>query len=306
MRPAAIALLAAIVLAGCGNADQPPTGVGAGVQQVSNGPVAPGPGPLPLAVKLADRHDPVEVPFHAPPRSGLLFDLDTGRVLWRRNPERLLPIASLTKMMTALLVVARSGPDEHVRITRKALHYAGSGVGVLPRGKAVRLETLLNGLLLPSGNDAARALALHVGGTLGGFIELMNQRAAQMGLRCTHYTSVDGFLDAGNHSCAVDLAALARAMLDQPRLARIVRRRHAILPLAVKGGRVFLYNNNPLILRRYHGVIGVKTGFTDAAGHCLVAAARRHGRTLGVVLLHSPDTGDQARKLLDRGFRVER
>jgi D-alanyl-D-alanine carboxypeptidase (penicillin-binding protein 5/6) len=170
----------------------------------------------------------------------------------------------------------------------------------------VRLETLLNGLLLPSGNDAARALALHVSGTLAGFVELMNQRAAEMGLRCTHYTSVDGFLDAGNHSCAVDLAALARAMLDQPRLARIVRRRHAILPLAVKGGRVFLYNNNPLILLRYPGVVGIKTGYTDAAGHCLVAAARRRGRTLGVVLLHSPDTGDQARKLLDRGFRVER
>jgi D-alanyl-D-alanine carboxypeptidase len=299
-----LALLAVGALAGCGSGPSGGAGAGGASQQIANGPVAPGPGPLPLAVKLANRHDPVRVPFHHPPRSGLLFDLDTGRVLWRRNPERLLPIASLTKMMTALVVVSRAKPDAHVRITRKALRYAGSGVGVLPRGKRVRLETLLNGLLLPSGNDAARALALHVGGTLAGFIELMNQRAAQMGLRCTHYTSVDGFLDAGNHSCTVDLAALARAMLDQPRLARIVRRRHAILPLAIRGGKVFLYNNNPLILRGYRGVIGVKTGFTDAAGHCLVAAATRHGHRLGVVLLHSPDTGDQARKLLDRGFRI--
>ena len=304
MRSAAVALLAVGVLAGCGSEPGGGAGAAGASRQIANGPVAPGPGPLPLAVKLANRRDPVRVPFHHPPRSGLLFDLDTGRVLWRRAPERLLPIASLTKMMTALVVVSRAKPDTHVRITRKALHYAGSGVGVLPRGKRVRLETLLNGLLLPSGNDAARALALHVGGTLAGFIELMNQRAAQMGLRCTHYTSVDGFLDAGNHSCAVDLAALARAMLDQPRLARIVRRRHAILPLAVRGGRVFLYNNNPLILRGYRGVIGVKTGYTDAAGHCLVAAATRHGHRLGVVLLHSPDTGDQARKLLDRGFRI--
>jgi D-alanyl-D-alanine carboxypeptidase len=300
------ALLAALVLAGCGSAA--PTvdrrAPGDPVLQAANGPVAPGPGPLPLAVKLADRSDPVRVPFHHPPRSGLLFDLDTGRVLWRRNPERVLPIASLTKMMTALVVVAHAGPDVHVRITAKALRYQGSGVGVLPRRKAVRLETLLNGLLLPSGNDAARALAEHVGGTLKGFIALMNERAGRMGLRCTHYTSVDGFLDAGNHSCTVDLAAEARAMLDQPRLARIVRRRRAILPLAIKGGRVYLYNNNPLILRRYPGVIGIKTGYTDAAGHCLVAAATRHGHRLGVVLLHSPDTGDQARKLLDRGFRI--
>jgi D-alanyl-D-alanine carboxypeptidase len=306
MRGAAFALLATMVLAGCGSdAARAPRDAGpAPVQQVANGPVAAGPGPLPLAVKLADGPDPVRVPFHRPPRSGLLFDLDTGRVLWRRNPQRVLPIASLTKMMTALVVVARAGADDHVRITRTALRYQGSGVGVLPRRKAVRLETLLHGLLLPSGNDAARALAEHVGGTLKGFIALMNERAARMGLRCTHYTSPDGFLDAGNHSCAVDLAALARAMLDQPRLARIVRRRRAILPLAIKGGRVYLYHNNPLILRRYPGAIGIKTGYTDAAGHCLVAAATRHGHRLGVVLLHSPDTGDQARKLLNRGFRI--
>src|SRR3954451_7853394 len=302
------ALLAAVSLVGCGSAahagggDADPTRA----QQVANGPVAPGPGPIPLAVKLANPRDPVRVPFHHPPRSGLLFDLDTGRVLWRHEPERVLPIASLTKMMTALVVVAHARADAHVPITPKALAYRGSGVGVLPRGKRVRLETLLNGLLLPSGNDAARALAQYVGRTITGFVGLMNERAAQMGLRCTHYTSPDGFVDAGNHSCAVDLAAEARAVLDQPRLARIVRRRHAILPLAIRGGRVYLYNNNPLMFMRYPGVIGIKTGFTDAAGHCLVAAAARHGRRLGVVLLHSPDTGDQARKLLDRGFRVER
>jgi serine-type D-Ala-D-Ala carboxypeptidase (penicillin-binding protein 5/6) len=309
MRRSALALLVAVGLAGCGSAASAGGGRAGpteSAEQVANGPVAPGPGPLPLAVKLADGRDPVVVPFHRPPRSGLLFDLDTGRVLWRRDPERVLPIASLTKMMTALVVAAHAKPTAHVRITREALRYQGSGVGVLPRGKRVRLETLLNGLLLPSGNDAARALAEYVGHTLSGFIALMNQRAAQMGLRCTHYTSVDGFLDAGNHSCAVDLAAEARAVLDQPRLARIVRRRHAILPLAIKGGRVYLYNNNPLIIQRYPGVIGIKTGFTDAAGHCLVAAATRHAHRLGVVLLHSPDTGDQARKLLDRGFRVER
>ncbi len=305
----AVALAAGVLLAGCGtDVEKPrerPAAPSRGAAQVANGPVAPAPGPLPLAVKLTGGPDPVRVRFHHPPRSGLLFDLDTGRVLWRRNPERVLPIASLTKMMTALIVVDAAGADTHVRITRRALAYQGSGVGVLPRGKRVRLETLLHGLLLPSGNDAARALAEHVGGTIKNFVALMNQRAAELNLRCTHYTSVDGFVDAGNHSCAVDLAALARAMLDKPRLARIVRRRRAILPLAIKGGRVYLYNNNPLILRRYAGAIGVKTGFTDAAGHCLVAAARRHGRTLGVVLLHSPDTGDQARKLLDRGFRAQ-
>ncbi|MCW2966680.1 MAG: D-alanyl-D-alanine carboxypeptidase [Solirubrobacteraceae bacterium] len=307
MRAAAAALLAAATLAGCGGGPSVRSG-GAGadaVMQAANGPVAPLPGPRPLAVKLADPADPVVLNFRHPPRSGLLFDLDTGRVLWRRDPERILPIASLTKMMTALLVVGSEPPAAKVRITKVALHYQGSAVGLLPRGKDVTAETLLYGLLLPSGNDAARALAEKVGGSLRGFVDLMNQHAQQLGLRCTHYTSADGFYDAGNHSCAVDLAAEARAVLDQPRLARIVGSRSAIRALPIKGGKVYLYNNNPLYRLGYAGTIGVKTGYTDAAGHCLVAAVRRHGHRLGVVLLHSPDTGAQAVKLLDRGFRAE-
>jgi D-alanyl-D-alanine carboxypeptidase len=273
---------------------------------VANGPVAPSPGPRPLAVKLDRPRDPVTIRFAHPPRSGLLFDLDTGAVLWRRAPERVLPIASLTKMMTALLVVVRKPADARIRITRTALRYQGSGVGLLPRGRRVRVETLLYGLLLPSGNDAARALAEGTAGSLRAFVALMNRQAAYMGLRCTHYSSVDGYLDAGTHSCAVDLAAQARAVLDQPRLARIVGSRSAVKPLPIKGGRVYLYNNNPLLRLRYPGTIGVKTGYTDAAGHCLVAAVERHGRRLGVVLLHSPDTYTQARRLLDRGFRAIR
>src|SRR6185369_17540440 len=100
-----------------------------------------------------------------------------------------------------LLVVGRAPPDAKVRVTKEALAYKGSGVGVLPRGKRIKLETMLNGLLLPSGNDAAIALAQRVSGTVRGFVTQMNNRAIDMGLRCTHYTSPDGFEDAGNHSC---------------------------------------------------------------------------------------------------------
>jgi D-alanyl-D-alanine carboxypeptidase len=303
----ALAAAAAVLwLAGCGAASSGAPGVAQGQLQVANGPVAPTPGPRPLAVALGDpAADRVVVHFRVPPRSGLLFDLDTGRVLWRRDPERILPIASLTKMMTALLVAQREPAAARVRITRLALRYQGSGVGVLPRGKLVRLETLLYGLLLPSGNDAARALAEKVAGSLPAFVAMMNERAAELGLRCTHYTSADGFYDAGNHSCAVDLAAEARAVLDQPRLARIVASRSAVRALPIKGGKVYLYNNNPLLRLGYPGTLGIKTGYTDAAGHCLVAAARRNGHRLGVVLLHSPDTGRQATRLLNLGFRAD-
>jgi D-alanyl-D-alanine carboxypeptidase len=285
--------------------DRPPAAAVVDTLQVSNGPLAAGPGPRPLAVDLTTP-DVVVDDFRHPPRSGLLFDLDTGEVLWRRDPERVLPIASLTKMMTALLTVRATEPHDPVRITQVALDYAGSGVGMLPRGKDVRAETLLYGLLLPSGNDAARALAVHVGGTLAGFVELMNARAAELNMQCTRFSGPDGYEDAGNHSCAVDLAAMARAVLDEPRLAKIVATRDAVRPLLSDppAGKVWLYNHNPLLREGYPGTLGIKTGYTDAAGRCLVAAARRHGRRLGVVLLHSPDPGRQARKLLNRAFAV--
>jgi D-alanyl-D-alanine carboxypeptidase (penicillin-binding protein 5/6) len=311
------AVLAALALAaGCGGSGSGLTAPSAGTTrtrpapaplQVANGPVqAADPSAPPLRLKLEATADPLRVRFHDPPRSGLLFDLDTGEVLWRRLPDRVLPIASLTKMMTALIVVQREKPTAKVRVTKEALAYKGSGVGVLPRGKRVKLETMLNGLLLPSGNDAAIALAQRVSGTVAKFVTRMNAQARDLGLSCTRFSSPSGFEDAGNHSCATDLAAMARAVLDQPRLARIVRRRRAILPFPIKGGRIYLFNNNPLLRTGYPGTIGVKTGFTDAAGRCLVAAVRRGGRRLGVVLLHSPDPGRQARVLLDRGFRLGR
>jgi len=275
--------------------------------QVANGPVeAADPGRPPLRLKLSTTADPIRLRFHQQPRSGLLFDLDTGEVLWRRLPDRVLPIASLTKMMTALIVVEREKATAKVKVTKEALAYKGSGVGILPRGKRIKLETMLNGLLLPSGNDAAIALAQRVSGTVAGFVTRMNEEARALGLSCTRFSSPSGFVDAGNHSCATDLAAMARAVLDQRRLARIVKRRRAVLPFPIKGGRIYLFNNNPLLRTGYPGTIGVKTGFTNAAGRCLVAAARRNGRRLGVVLLHSPDPGRQARVLLDRGFRLGR
>jgi serine-type D-Ala-D-Ala carboxypeptidase (penicillin-binding protein 5/6) len=283
--------------------DAPVTaGGGSGPVQLQNGPVPAPPGPRPLAVELEAGRDPVRVRFKHPPRSGLLFDLDTGQVLWRRAPERVRPIASLTKMMTALVVVGRTKPDDKVRITKEALAYRGSGVGVLPRGKRVKLETMLNGLLLPSGNDAAIALAQRTSGTVRNFVAAMNARARALGMRCTHYASPEG-LSARNRSCAVDLAAQARAVLDEPRLARIVKRRRAVLPFPIKGGRLHIFSNNPLIRTGYPGILGIKTGYTRRAGRCLVAAASRGGRRLGVVLLDASDTGTQARQLLDRGFK---
>ena len=235
-------------------------------------------------------------------RSGLLFDVRTGAVLWQLHPDRRLPIASLTKMMTALLIVAHSRPSDLVRISWQATHFSGSGVGLLPLGKLVPELALLYGLLLPSGNDAAIALAQHVAGTQTRFITMMNAEARHMGLGCTHFTTESGIVDQGNYSCAYDLAALAHAVLTQPLLASIVGSRSAIVPFPIKGGKLYLYNNNPLLFLRYPGTDGVKTGYTSASGQCLVVAARRGGTWLAAVLLHSGDEVDQAERLLNAGF----
>lgn len=249
-----------------------------------------------------EQQDAVHVAFHHPPRAGVLFNVTTGQVLWQRNPFKRLRIASLTKMMTALLTVKSAPPDGRVLVTKAAVNSSGSKVGVLPLHKHVRVETMLYGLLLPSGNDAAIALAQHVAGSIESFVTRMNTEAAKLGMGCTRYSSPSGYIDANNFSCAADLAVLAHSDLLQPRLARIVRTYTASLPLPIKGGKVYLYNNNPLLIYHYPGVSGLKTGFTDAAGRCLVATAERGGVRLGVVLLHSPNPGTQAKQLLDRGF----
>jgi serine-type D-Ala-D-Ala carboxypeptidase (penicillin-binding protein 5/6) len=261
-------------------------------------------GKPPLVLKgLGDpSHDAVKIDFHHPPRAGLLFNLATGQVLWQHDPDTRVRIASITKMMTALLTVETQPSGARVLVTKAAVEAAGSKVGVLPRGKHVALETMLYGLLLPSGNDAAIALAQHDAGSIRHFVEQMNAEAAKLGMGCTRYSSPSGYVNAGNFSCAADLAVLAHVDLQQPRLAKIVRTYSASLPLPIKGGKVYLYNNNPLLIYHYPGTTGLKTGFTDAAGRCLVATADRDGVRLGAIVLNSLDPGTQARQLLNRGF----
>jgi D-alanyl-D-alanine carboxypeptidase len=278
---------------------------------VGSPPVAPAPEaprePAPLiegeptpAVPLSGI-DAFHVRLRRPPRAGLVFDVDTGDVLWRHRPLLVLPMASLTKIMTALLVVERSHPNDPVRITKAALNYSGSGIGLLPRGRRVRLEALLNGLLIVSGNDAAIALAVHLAGTERRFVAMMNERAAGWGLECTHFASSHG-LEDGNRSCARDLAVLTRLAMAEPRIRRIVRRAQVDFRFPIKGRRLYLYGHNPLIRLGYPGAIGLKTGYTNAAGRCFVGVARRKGRTLGVVLLNSRDPAKHAPKLLNAAF----
>lgn len=282
-----------------------------GSQTAANGPLAisrelGGAGSGGPTLQLAGAKNLFEIDWKVPPRAGLVFDLDDGRVLWRSNPLKPLPIASVTKMMTALVVVNTLPASQKIKITKAAINTDGSKVGVLPIGKWIGQSAMLHGLLLASGNDAAAALARQAGdGSIPRFVRMMNARAKRMGLPCTHYTSPSGLIDRNNHSCAADLAVLARAVLDNPRLAPIVGRRQAVLPFPIKGGKLYLYNHNPLLKENYPGVIGVKTGYTDAAGKTFVAAVKHKGHRYGVVLLHSPDIRKQAEQLLQRAYEVD-
>ncbi len=250
---------------------------------------------------------PVHYRFKHPPVAGILFDVKTGEVLWERNPGLRRPIASLTKMMTALMVARADPPNGRVKVSRNAAHTQGSATGVLPRGRKVPLEALLQALIMISANDAAVALAEHDGGSVPHFIKEMNAQARAMGLRCTHFTTPNGLRDRGNYSCPRDLAALARADLANRRIARIAQTRYAKPRFPIKGKHLYLTNNHYFLQHGLNGipgaqVTGLKTGFTDAAGSCYVTTARLGGHHLGLVLLHSPNPLTQVPALLRAGF----
>jgi serine-type D-Ala-D-Ala carboxypeptidase (penicillin-binding protein 5/6) len=250
---------------------------------------------------------PVHYRFKHPPIAGILFDVKSGEVLWQRNPGLKRPIASLTKMMTALMVARGDPPDGRVKVSRNAAHTQGSATGQLPRGRKVPLEALLQALILISANDAAVALAEHDGGSVPRFVKEMNLQARSMGLTCTHFTTPNGLRDRGNYSCPWDLAALARADLANKRIAQIAQTLYAKPRFPIKGKHLYLTNNHYFLQHGLNGVpgaqvTGLKTGFTDAAGSCYVTTARLGGHELGLVLLHSPSPLTQVPALLRAGF----
>jgi D-alanyl-D-alanine carboxypeptidase len=217
------------------------------------------------------------------------------------------PIASLTKMMTALMVARADPPNARVTVSRNAAHTQGSATGLLPRGRRVPLEALLQALILISANDAAVALAEHDAGSVPRFVKGMNTQAQAMGLHCTHFTTPNGLRDRGNYSCPRDLAELARADLANKRIAQIAQTRYAKPRFPIKGKHLYLTNNHYFLQHGLNGVPGVqvtglKTGFTDAAGSCYVTTARLGRHELGLVLLHSPSPLTQVPALLRAGF----
>ena len=268
------------------------------------------PDPVRFALQPVKGRPPVQYRFKHPPAAGVLFDLRTGRILWQRRPRLEHPIASLTKMMTALIVAQGNSPKERVKVSAKAARTPGSATGLLPRGRKVPLGPLLQALVMISANDAAVALAEHDGKTATRFVKEMNRQAHAMQLSCTHFSTPNGLRDRNNYSCPVDLAELARADLANPRIARIAQTRYAKPRFPIKGKRLYLTNNHYFLQHGLAGlpqaqVTGLKTGFTDAAGSCYVTTARIGHRELGVIVLDSPSPLTQVPALLRAGFVQE-
>lgn len=230
----------------------------------------------------------------------ILMEAATGRVLAGENIHGRLPMASTTKIMTALLALEQPDPDRYFEVDGRAILVEGSSMG-LQAGDQVSLRVLAAGMLLHSGNDSAGAAAVRIGGTQEKFVELMNARAAALGLEDTHFDTPSGLDGEGHYSSAYDMALLAREALKNPDFAEICRQSRMKVSFGSPPCDRWLVNHNRL-LEQYEGAVGVKTGFTKKAGRCLVSAAVRDGVTLICVTLAASDDWNAHKSLLDYGF----
>jgi len=271
----------------------PPTPV-----PVPGGGTSPSPFPQALRTPPPSTLEPPEIRA----ASAVVMDLDSAQVLLALNATEKRPIASLTKIMTAYLVMSRTSPTDVVTVSANAA--SGRIVGIsglgLADGERIKVQHLLYALLLQSANDAAVALAEHVSGTVEAFVAAMNRTAARLGMARTHFTSPNGLDDAG-YSTARDLARITRAAYTLPGFAGIVATRFHEIPTPEGAPRI-VQNRNAL-LWLYPGAIGVKTGFTSAAGFNVIATAERGDRRLLAVVLGEPgEAFSDAAALLNYGF----
>lgn len=246
-----------------------------------------------LCFALLPRADAAQVTVSA--QSAVLMEAESGRVLYAKDADTQRLIASTTKLMTAL-VALESGHslEEDVTIPAEAAGVEGSSL-YLKAGETVKLKTLLYGMLLRSGNDAATAVALACAGSLEDFAQQMNEKAQELGMTHSHFTNPTGLDGEEHYSSAYDMALLARACLAVPELTEITASRSVTLE-----GRTFVNHNK--LLWRYEGCVGMKTGYTQAAGRTLVSAAERDGMTLIAVTLNAPSDWADHAAMLDYGF----
>jgi D-alanyl-D-alanine carboxypeptidase (penicillin-binding protein 5/6) len=249
-------------------------------------------------------------------KNAVLADAATGQILWARGASTERPMASVTKVMTALLVLEIGNVNQQLQVPKAAFSYAwknGGETAALHPGDTLTVGQLLAAMLLPSGADAAYTLANAYGPGLTAFVAKMNTMAARMGMTQTHFTSPDGLpypTETSTYSTATDLVTLGLAAMRYPAFRSIVDQRFYQVKKG-PGHHAYWWDNTDDLIGSYQGALGIKDGYTDDAGHCLLFDATRNGRTLIGVVLGSPPTGtaagsQDAARILNWGFGLRR
>lgn len=233
-------------------------------------------------------------------KSAILMEAESGTHVYEKNADVTLPMASTTKIMTALVALKLAPQSTVITVDASAVGTEGSSV-YLTEGEQLTLEQLLYALLLESANDAAVAIAVGLSGSVEAFVEQMNAEAIQLGLANTHFQNPHGLDAVSHHTTASELATIARHALQNDLIRTIVSTRKTTIPHAGEDGVRLLVNHNKL-LRMYEDCIGVKTGYTSKSGRCLVSAAERDGVTMIAVTLDAPNDWNDHKALLDYGF----
>lgn len=230
-------------------------------------------------------------------RSAIVMDFDSGRVLYQKYAFIKRPMASTTKVMTAITALENCNLNEEVTVSRNAAMVQGSTIN-LKTGEKLTMKELMYGLLLRSGNDASIAIAEHIGGSLEGFLQMMNDKARDIGAHNTHFTTPHGLDETGHYSTAYDMALITRYALKNPIFNEIVKTQ------SIQVGKRLMYNTNEMLMG-YAGADGVKTGYTGKAGRCLITSATRDGRRYISVVLFCDSRNQRAlssKKILDYAF----
>lgn len=235
-------------------------------------------------------------------KSAILIEAQSGEVIFSKNADTRLPMASTTKIMTALVAIENCDISKPVSVSPDAVGVEGSSVYLYPEEK-LTVEDLLYAMLLESANDAAAAIAIEVGGDIEGFAEMMNKKALDMGLVDTHFENPHGLDGDAHYTTAYELALIAREAMSNEAFRKIVSTYKKTIPLNETQGVRLLINHNKL-LKSYEGAIGVKTGFTKKSGRCLVSAADRDGLMFIAVTLGAPDDWRDHSNMLDYGYSL--
>lgn len=254
--------------------------------------------PAPLPVKQSAEIQPV-----VGAKSALLIDLPSATTLYAKDPDRTLPIASLTKLLTAVIVAERLKPDDVATVPPLASGLEESRLGLIP-GDQLRVEDLLAGLLIASANDAALTLATKVSGSEEAFVKLMNERAVALGLSHTNFANASGYGRGENVSNTRDLAVISRSALAEPRIRTLV----VIKDLEVTSltGQKYPIATTDQLLGSYLPIAGLKTGTSDAAGPCLISLLSAGDRQVLAIVLNSPNRFQENKAMLDWSLRAYR